>query len=259
MSMSMRSLCLVLALVMTPVVAQDTSGIESLIEQLGDADFTVREDATAKLIELGDEAVPFLEKALHSEDPEVTWRAEQALEAIKTAKEKPAPGEEGIPGMPGMRVMPLVPGEGMEDIEKLLGEGFGAMLEKMFEDAPGGGMRLELGGSGFSQARNFGDVWVASEPISELLRAQLDLPAGGIALGDGCRNIDRFSLRPFDIVLSIDGRPVADFGDLGDLFLKPEGAEATVEVMRRGRVEELKITVGAPEAPKKDESRERDF
>jgi HEAT repeat protein len=58
-----------------------------LVEILGSRDYTVREDATEKLLSLGEAARKVLEAALKSKDPEIAWRAEAILERL------------GVPGM----------------------------------------------------------------------------------------------------------------------------------------------------------------
>jgi tetratricopeptide (TPR) repeat protein len=54
--------------------------IAQWVEQLGDNDFKVREDASKKLWEAGAAAEPALEKAIKSDDPEVARRARELLE-----------------------------------------------------------------------------------------------------------------------------------------------------------------------------------
>ncbi|RKY19295.1 MAG: hypothetical protein DRP63_00845 [Planctomycetota bacterium] len=61
--------------------------IEQLVKQLGDEDFQKREDAMEELVKIGDAAVEALKKAAKSEDPEVAWRAKEALNRILRKKE----------------------------------------------------------------------------------------------------------------------------------------------------------------------------
>ena len=65
------------------VLAQQGPTADELVGKLGHEDFQVREDATKALIEMGDAALPALEKAIHSEDVEVRLRAGRALRAIR--------------------------------------------------------------------------------------------------------------------------------------------------------------------------------
>jgi hypothetical protein len=66
----------------TPVDA-DRHRIETLITQLGDDSYLVREKASADLVALGAAAVPLLREALKDEDVEVARRAEKCLELIE--------------------------------------------------------------------------------------------------------------------------------------------------------------------------------
>jgi hypothetical protein len=92
------------ALVLLPLfgalaLAQDAPkpDVAALVKQLGDDDYAVREAATKKLVELGESAVPALEKALKSEDLEVRLRAGRALRAIRGGKAPARPEEDGKP------------------------------------------------------------------------------------------------------------------------------------------------------------------
>ena len=70
------------------VVAQDAFTPDSLVKQLGDEDYAVREAAMQKLVLLGDQAIPALEDALDHEDLEVRLRAGRALRSIQHAKKE---------------------------------------------------------------------------------------------------------------------------------------------------------------------------
>src|SRR5262249_33627256 len=57
--------------------ASSAEEMQALIRQLGDERFTVRENASARLLEIGVAALPLLEQAAESSDPEVrqgAWR-----------------------------------------------------------------------------------------------------------------------------------------------------------------------------------------
>ena len=60
-----------------------TDDIASLVRQLGDADFRVREEATRRLRAVGKPAMPALREALGSDDPEVCSRADSLLRQIE--------------------------------------------------------------------------------------------------------------------------------------------------------------------------------
>lgn len=57
--------------------------IASLVRQLGDADFRVREEATRRLRAIGKPAMPALREALAGDDPEVCSRADSLLRQIE--------------------------------------------------------------------------------------------------------------------------------------------------------------------------------
>jgi len=71
---------------------QAAPSAEELILKLGSEEYAVREDATKRLVEMGEKAIPALEKALQSNDVEVRMRAGRALRAIRD----PKGGQEGV-------------------------------------------------------------------------------------------------------------------------------------------------------------------
>ncbi len=58
-----------------------TRQVQALVKKLGDESWDVREGATKELTAFGPAAAPFLEDAVKSGDPEVSWRARQILNA----------------------------------------------------------------------------------------------------------------------------------------------------------------------------------
>ncbi len=62
--------------------------MEKLISLLGDEKFARREAAHKKLGALGEEARPWLKKALDNDDPEVRWRASRLLCALEEGKKE---------------------------------------------------------------------------------------------------------------------------------------------------------------------------
>jgi hypothetical protein len=99
----MRAALFLLPLLLAAVVvAQQAPTAEELIEKLGHEDYQVREDATKNLIEMGEKAVPALEKALQAEDLEVRVRAGRALRAIR--------GEKAAKKEQPRKLEPLAPG-----------------------------------------------------------------------------------------------------------------------------------------------------
>ncbi|MEQ8791831.1 MAG: sialidase family protein [Pirellulaceae bacterium] len=63
-------------------LGQGDGQIEKLVKGLADEQFEVRETSMRALIEVGKSALPALERAAKSDDPEVAFRAKQAIRAI---------------------------------------------------------------------------------------------------------------------------------------------------------------------------------
>ncbi len=63
----------------------DVAAVTRLIRDLGAAEYAVRESATTKLCLIGEPVLPYVDKALASEDLEVRRRAERVKERIVTA------------------------------------------------------------------------------------------------------------------------------------------------------------------------------
>src|SRR5436190_6970276 len=73
--------CLVIAICTTIVRADDQ--IPTLIKQLGDDSAKIREEASRKLLQLGKQALPALEQAMQSKDPEVAARGRAISKQIE--------------------------------------------------------------------------------------------------------------------------------------------------------------------------------
>ena len=69
----------------------DEKQVAKLIDQLGSADFEEREQASAKLVQMGQAVLPYLKKATESDDAEVSLRAENLIGQIKGTGEKGDP------------------------------------------------------------------------------------------------------------------------------------------------------------------------
>ena len=67
----------------TPVAGAMVGGIDSLIGQLADESFRVREKATRDIWELGESALPALREASISNDPEQVYRARELIRKIQ--------------------------------------------------------------------------------------------------------------------------------------------------------------------------------
>jgi hypothetical protein len=73
-----------------PLSPEDQAKITHLVEDLGSADFRVREAATKALMGMGEKARPALEAAVKSENPAVRFRADQILQNLNGSNtEKP--------------------------------------------------------------------------------------------------------------------------------------------------------------------------
>lgn len=162
------SLFLLPLLLAAVVVAQQAPSADELVQKLGHEDYQVREDATRKLVEMGQAAVPALEKALSSQDLEVRVRAGRALRAIRgeTAKKKneaaePQPGAPGIrtPGGSSSVQIQIQPGEVIVRVQETVDgkqtvkEYKGASLEALKKEHPElakhlGGLRFRQQGAG---------------------------------------------------------------------------------------------------------------
>lgn len=273
-----------MALVLALSAAALAGAVEDAIKDLGSDDFQKREAATAKLSEAGPEAIPLLEKAAKDPDPEVRWRAEKALQAVRARAGKPPapaaskPGDDRAappppPPQPGGplegarqrfgriqeeldRVRPgfrdLLKGFGQfdPDFQKILEE-----MERSFADLA----RPDRGGQPFGQ-----DFWsfrfkdgkwelvrpqaalaaklgIRTQPTAPALKAHLKLADGeeGIVLEEvlpGGLAATAFGLRQWDVLLTIDGRPVTSEGDLE---LMAKDGNHTVALIREGERREI--------------------
>jgi hypothetical protein len=85
------------------VSPEEQAQIARLVEDLGSADFRVREAATKALIGFGEKARPALEKAVASDSPAVRFRADQLLQGLDGTKREQKLGEDARPGRPPVR------------------------------------------------------------------------------------------------------------------------------------------------------------
>ncbi len=76
--------------------------IAQFVEQLSSDDFEVREKASSELKKIGSDAIPALQEAAKSEDPETRMRAESLLESLKK-KPTPTPRRKSKTG-PGVSI-----------------------------------------------------------------------------------------------------------------------------------------------------------
>jgi hypothetical protein len=67
---------------------EDVEAVKKLVRDLGDDQFAVRESATTKLVLLGEPALPYVETALKSNDPEVRRRAGRVKRRVVAVAEE---------------------------------------------------------------------------------------------------------------------------------------------------------------------------
>ena len=141
--------------------AADASAIEALIQQLGADDFQAREAAGKKLAVLGKAAQPALEKALkESKSPEVRWRADQLLQKLKGAGEKPLGAESGRPGEQGTETPPAPAGDPLDPAERIR-----RLMEQMEKLRQRGGSAFGSGLPGFGIPRRIEAPGLVLEPL----------------------------------------------------------------------------------------------
>jgi WD40 repeat protein len=83
----MKTLAGILAFLVLSSVAslaqEKTADVAKLIQQLGDEDFSAREDAMGRLAKIGESALPALRKAAQSENKEIRRRSASLIEQIQ--------------------------------------------------------------------------------------------------------------------------------------------------------------------------------
>lgn len=88
--------------------------VDGLIAKLGDPDFHVRRDASARLREIGPTALPALRHAADSEDPEVRLRASQI---VRSLEQHHLPGRPRLHGRSSHLVVSVINGHRTLDID----------------------------------------------------------------------------------------------------------------------------------------------
>jgi hypothetical protein len=122
--------------------AEDQAKITHLVEDLGSADFRVREAATKALITMGAKARPALEAAVKSENPAVRFRADQILQNLNGGNtEKPVddgqPDPKADPGSGSKGAGPGGSDKMREELERAM-----RMLRQFGGGTQGGGGAL---------------------------------------------------------------------------------------------------------------------
>ncbi|MBI3725308.1 PDZ domain-containing protein [bacterium] len=273
--------------------AQDASEkvsqeVEKLISDLGNDDYQKRDQAQRKLEGLGRKALPALRKAeLESKDAEVRARAHEAIAAIEKAspgrsappadreksgelepnqpKVEPPPEEPQVPG--------LDPNDFLRDFDRGMPDAMKKLLErvrKQFDELDRQFDERNRHGPGVRTFR-FGvrprtpaeeKLGLTLEPPSPALRSQLDLsPTDAGVLVDELTVNGRAwkaGLKLYDVVTSIDGKPVRTANDLSDLGSR----EAKLEVIRKAKKETILVhpadAVSPDKAPPDDKPEKKD-
>ena len=116
--------------------SDDQDEIARLVKRLGAEDFDTREEAMKRLVEIGRKAVPALEKAAKSKDPETAWRAEEALKRIRGTRSAPQAEVPRGTGGAGEKETPFA-GEGFERWRKRFDEWFEKRRKEWERLSPG--------------------------------------------------------------------------------------------------------------------------
>ena len=72
-----------LLLALGTVCTESEERIDALVHQLGDVEFQMRQAASQELVNIGEPALPALRKATSDADPEIRWRAAEAVRAVR--------------------------------------------------------------------------------------------------------------------------------------------------------------------------------
>jgi len=190
----------------TPAVPADTA-VDALIQQLGDPDPKVREDASRKLVDLGKAALPQLESAKDSDDPEIRSRVRGLIRKAQRRLPPAAPPRHGFGSRQSVQVS-MVNGQrsvavddngyriqirqgpegivmdvtGLEDGKEVTETYKAADAETLKKENPeafalydkynnrGGGFSIEIGGRGAAAARG-----VIVGPNAEAQQRMLDV------------------------------------------------------------------------------------
>jgi len=273
--------------------------IKRLVKQLGDEDFEKREQAMEELVRIGRPALKALKKAAASDDPEVAWRAREALKRILKKAQPPMP-ERGRLG----RILPPIPKlpplgddefdkwlrqfweemerdlkrqleqfdrhlKELEEARKRFEKRMRDLMKKVPKTAPDKGMEKKrsehtvviIGPDGKMRIRRY--VWrngklmekVDKEvpapvavlgadlvPVPQFLRYHLRLKEGqGVMVEDLEEKspLKRAGLQRGDIILAVDGKPVASQEDFSRAIEDKETVKLTV--LQAGKTKEVEL------------------
>lgn len=128
----------------------DLAAVKKLLADLDSDDYEVREGATTKLMLIGEPALPLVEEAAKSSDPEVRRRASRLLEAMKAFRD--ARRREALAGEAAKHLRPgFVLERAAEKIEGLAVDVVHIRLEK--KDAEAAALMRKLAGPGWARVR----------------------------------------------------------------------------------------------------------
>ena len=279
------AICMVVALAAPVAVAQDETQqakIERLVRELGADAPETRDKAQRELEQLGAPAVPALEKATQSEDPEVALRASESLELIRggRGRTQPQPQRDETRRPPlGNAPQPMpVPDmnelmrESLKQLQEQMPPEFREMFE-LFNELPG---RDQDPGAQRDEERNGADrprvrVWswsngqpnqprslggseveqqlgLRSGRTSAALRAQLGIEGTeGLVLNMLVPGgyAEAHGLQRYDVIVALDGRAVRAGRDLAPLLR--DGGK--VQLYRKAQLQTLELpAAGTAEA-----------
>ncbi|WP_372367025.1 hypothetical protein [Candidatus Uabimicrobium sp. HlEnr_7] len=279
----MKYLVMVLSIFAVVVSAQNDISeqeIHEWIKKLGSNEFKVREQATEKLVEIGEQGLSFLREAENHSDPEVSWRATQIIKRIvkkqpkktKPSKTKPFAKEFEYKG-PGFRFkfrfsgnvddllqngdwpkflerrkFKLIPKDFFEDVE-----GFQRQWEGFFSDNDEDLKRMRKRWQGlFPQGRRqhnkrtkafiFG---LKLQKIDEAIRTQLQLKKNQGILVKEVSSQGRFSnigLKKWDLILEVNGEYVTSPLQFKRIVDRLEHNQKNIiSIIRRGKVTSIEF------------------
>lgn len=270
----MKRIALITALTLSlpaAVLAQDQPATESreeriarLVRELGHSSFETRDAAQKELEKLGRAAIPALEKASQSEDPEVATRAAEALARVRgqvPPEEQPRPAEPELPDLPRPMQPPQLPGldEMMREMERELPQEFGEMFRRLLRgdrdpadpdaqpEARPRGWRFEMRRTPDGQWEVVeegpdatGALGIATGPTSAVLRAQLGIEGNEGLVVNRVRPgswAERSGVKLHDVLVAVDGRPIKSARDLKPLTER----RCKLELYRRAKLETLEV------------------
>jgi WD40 repeat protein len=216
--------CLILAgfaaTLPAPAAPNDTSPTEQslaaeiarLIQQLGDDQFDKREEASKRLLEIGEPAMPALRRALESKDAEIRQRAERLMPAIARRIFREVGRLEGHTGQVDCMAVSadgkLLLTGGLDATLRLWDVKTGKELQQ-FKDQPGGVWCVDLSADGKRALSSAGMVekdgqWVFGTDFSIQL---WDLEAGKVL-----RKLEGHTKEVRSVVFSPDGKQALSAG-----------------------------------------------